>query len=412
MAATATILNNQRPIIFDESVAHYELHAHQPYASSTLNNNDEVRITIQNQNFSILPSKSALHIIGKFTKNDGTAVAETTRLVNMGICHMIKELRLFINGVEIDRNSNVGITSLMKGYLTFSPSELSALENVGWLSNDDTQLTNADGYFDILIPLNLLSGFAEDYQKILINVQLELVLTISNTDINAYIQNPAEGAAGENDKVTLQKIEWIVPYVTLSDKERIQVLNYITGDPSIPISFRTWELYEYPLLPATPRHIWAVKTSTQLEKPRYVVLGFQSARKNDARKNASQFDHCSIRNIKLFLNSQSYPYGDLNLMIDQNQYALLYSMYTNFQSSYYDKQSEPLLAKKKFLDNAPLCVIDCSKQNEAIKSGPVDIRLEFESAVPFPPNTTAYCLVIHDRIIEYNPISSTVRKLI
>ncbi|XP_014297272.1 uncharacterized protein LOC106693562 [Microplitis demolitor] len=295
----------------------------------------------------------------------------------------------------------------MKGYLTFSPSELSALENVGWLSNDDSQLTNADGYFDILIPLNLLSGFAEDYQKILINVQLELVLTISNTDIDAYIQNPAEGAAPENDKVTLQKIEWIVPYVTLSDKERIQVLNYITGDPSIPISFRTWELYEYPLLPATPRHIWAVKTSTQLEKPRHVVLGFQSA-----RKNASQFDHCSIRNIKLFLNSQSYPYEDLNLMIDQNQYTLLYSMDTNFQSSYYDKQSEPLLAKKKFLDNAPLCVIDCSKQNEAIKSGPVDIRLEFESAAPFPPNTTAYCLVIHDRIIEYNPISSTVRKLI
>ncbi|XP_014299512.2 uncharacterized protein LOC106694040 [Microplitis demolitor] len=325
---------------------------------------------------------------------------------------MIKELRLFINDVEIDRNSNVGITSLMKGYLTFSPSELSALENVGLLSNDDTQLTRADGYFDILITLNLLSGFAEDYQKILINVQLELVLTISNTDINAYIHNPTEGAAPENDEVTLQKIEWIVPYVTLSEKERIQVLNYITGDPSIPISFRTWELYEYPLLPATPRHIWAVETSTQLKKPRYVVLGFQSARKNDARKNASQFDHCSIRNIKLFLNSQSYPYRDLNLMIDQNQYALLYSMYTNFQSSYYDKQSEPLLVKKKFLDNAPLCVIDCSKQNEAIKSGPVDIRLEFESAVPFPPNTTAYCLVIHDRIIEYNPISSTVRKLI
>ncbi|XP_014299667.1 uncharacterized protein LOC106694077 [Microplitis demolitor] len=255
----------------------------------------------------------------------------------MGICHMIKELRLCINGVEIDQNSNVGITSLMKGYLTFSPSELSALENVGWLSNDDTQLTNADGYFDILIPLNLLSGFAEDYQKILINVQLELVLTISNTNINAYIQNPAEEAAAENDKVTLQKIQWIVPYVTLSDKERIQVLNYITGDPSIPISFRTWELYEYPLLPTTPRYIWAVKTSTQLEKPRCVVLGFQSARKNDARKNASQFDHCSIRNIKLFLNSQSYPHGDLNLMIDQNQYTLLYSMYTNFQSSYYDK---------------------------------------------------------------------------
>ncbi|XP_044596052.1 uncharacterized protein LOC123272769 [Cotesia glomerata] len=327
----------------------------------------------------------------------------------MSIGHMIKEFRLLMNGVEIDRNTNVGITSTMKGYLSFSPNQLSSLENAGWYTNDGTEVTNEEGYFDLSIPLNILCGFAEDYLKILMNVQLEIILTIANTDINAYIQTNA--AAAENVKVTLQKIEWIMPYITPSDKEKIQALNYITSDPAIPISFRTWELYEYPLLPATSRQIWAVKTSTQLEKPRCVILGFQTARKNDARKNSSQFDHCNIRNIKLFLNSQSYPYGDLNLNINSNQYALLYDMYLNFQTSYYNKEAEPILTKKKFLQEAPLCVIDCSKQNEAIKSGPVDIRLEFESSVAFPANTTAYCLIIHDRIIEYKPISNTVRKL-
>ncbi|XP_044588755.1 uncharacterized protein LOC123267933 [Cotesia glomerata] len=313
-----------------------------------------------------------------------------------------------MNGVEIDRNTNVGITSTMKGYLSFSPNQLSTLENAGWYTNDETKIINEAGYFDLSIPLNILCGFAEDYLKILMNVQLEIILTIANTDINAYILT---NAAAENVKVTLQKIEWIMPYITLSDKEKIQALNYITGDPAIPISFRTWELYEYPLLPATSRQIWVVKTSTQLEKPRCVVLGFQTARKNDARKNSSKFDHCNIRNIKLFLNSQSYPYGDLNLDINSNQYALLYDMYMNFQTSYYNKEAEPILTKKNFLQEAPLCVIDCSKQNEAIKSGPVDIRLEFESLVPFPANTTAYCLIIHDRIVEYKPISNTVRKL-
>ncbi|XP_074109286.1 uncharacterized protein LOC141534041 [Cotesia typhae] len=366
----AEILNIQQPIIFDESIAHYESHAHQPYASSTLNNNDEVRITIQNQNLYILPSKSTLHVLGKFTKDDNTAVAATTKHVNMSIGHMIKEFRLLMNGVEIDRNTNVGITSTMKGYLSFSPNQ-----------------------------------FGKQFGKCRL---LEIILTIANTDINACIQT---NAAAENVKVALQKIEWIMPYITPSDKEKIQTLNYITGDPAIPISFRTWELYEYSLLPATSRQIWAVKTSTQLEKPRCVILGFQTAKKNDARKNFSQFDHCNIRNIKLFLNSQSYPYRDLNLNINSNQYALLYDMYLNFQTSYYNKEVEPILTKKKFLQEAPLCVIDCSKQNEAIKSGPVDIRLEFGSSVVFPANTTAYCLIIHDRIIEYKPISNTVRKL-
>ncbi|XP_044585008.1 uncharacterized protein LOC123265351 [Cotesia glomerata] len=386
----AEISNIQRPIIFDDSIAHCEVHAHQPYASSTLNNNDEVRITIQNC-------------------YNNTAVADTTKFVNMEIAHMINEFRLLINGVEVDRNNNVGITSLMKGYLSFRPNQLSTLENAGWLMDNDVKFTDNAGNFDFIVLLNILSGFAEDYLKVLMNVQLEIILTISNSDINSYIQT---NAAAEEVKITLQKIEWIVPYITPTDKEKIQTLNHIASDPAIPISFRTCELYEYPLLPATSKHIWAVKTSTQLEKPRYVVLGFQTARKNDARKDASKFDHCNLRNIKLFLNSHSYPYSDLNLDIPHNQYALLYHMYTDFQTSYYNKEAEPLLSKKKFLDQAPLCVIDCSKQNEAIKSGPVDIRLEFESVDQFAANTTAYCLIIHDRIIEYNPISSTVRKLV
>ncbi|XP_044005534.1 uncharacterized protein LOC122850452 [Aphidius gifuensis] len=60
----------------------------------------------------------------------------------------------------------------------------------------------------------------------------------------------------------------------------------------------------------------------------------------------------------------------------------------------------------------PLIVIDCPKQNKFLKSGPVDIRLEFESTTQFPAQTSSYCLVLYDRIIEYNPISGSVRKLV
>lgn len=70
-------------------------------------------------------------------------------------------------------------------------------------------------------------------------------------------------------------------------------------DRLIPISFRAWELYEYPLLPATSKHVWIMKTSTQLEKPRYIFVGFHTARKNNANKNASHFDHCNIQDVKL-----------------------------------------------------------------------------------------------------------------
>lgn len=396
----------QTPVTFDESIAHCEIHAHQPYAASTFKNNDEIRIAVQNQDACVLPSKSLLHIYGRLTKSDGTAVSAGTELVNMAVCHMFGDMRYELNGHEIDQNKNVGITSIMKGYLSFTPGQQHLLGNTGWLVDNQNKLANAAGYFDVVIPLNFLLGFAEDYNRIIVNAKHELIFTRSNNDLNAIHQTTVEGI-----KISLEKIEWLLPYIRLSDSAKIKMLNYIAQDPAVSMSFRSWEMYEYPMLPTTTRHVWVVKTSTQLEKPRHVILGFQTARRNDAKKNASQFDHCMIRDVKLFLNSQCYPYGNLNLDIARNQYAILYNMYTNFQISYYDKESEPLLSKSDFLDRAPLITIDCSKQNESLKSGPVDIRLEFETSVAFPANTSAYCMIIHDRIVEYKPISGTVKKL-
>ncbi|XP_014297836.2 uncharacterized protein LOC128667341 [Microplitis demolitor] len=316
----AEILNIQRQIIFDESIAHYQAHAHLPYDSSTFNNSDEMRIAIQHQDLCLLPRKSTLHVYGKFTKSDGTAVSVTTHMANMTVCHMFEEIRYELKGVEIDRNKNVGITSLMKGYTSLSPAQENILQNSGWIMDKAAnKLHNDNGYFDISIPLSLLLGFAEDYHKVVINAKHKLILIRSNSDLNAYIvAAPAAGTRAEAVKITSQKIEWIVPYVTMADKQKIEALNYISSDPAISISFRAWELYEYPLLPNTSKHIWTVKTSTQLEKPRFVILGFQTARKNDATKNTSVFDHCNIRDIKLFSNSQSYPYGNLNFNITNN----------------------------------------------------------------------------------------------
>ena len=95
-----------------------------------------------------------------------------------------------------------------------------------------------------------------------------------------------------------------------------------------------------------------------------------------------------IRNVKHFLNSQHYLYENLNLDINRNQYALLYDMYVNFQASYFEKNPEPLLNKSDFINHIRLIVIDCYKQNEPIKSAPVDVRLEFEAHDNFPAGTS------------------------
>uniref|UniRef100_A0ABD2WM02 Double jelly roll-like domain-containing protein n=1 Tax=Trichogramma kaykai TaxID=54128 RepID=A0ABD2WM02_9HYME len=410
----ADILEIRSDIMFDESVSHYEVHAHQPYTTSNFNNNDEIRISIQHQELNLLPSRSSLHVSGRITKQDDTPLAQT-HFANCGICHLFDEIRYELNAIEIDRCKNVALTSVMKGWPSFNHSQQIILENGGWIVDNVTiqYLENNEGYFDVFIPLNTILGFAEDYQKIIVNMKHELILTRARTDLNAVNQalvGQAPNRAFEDFKINLSKLEWIMPYVQLSNEYQIRLLRQI--DKPITMSFRTWELYEYPTLPISTRHVWTVKTSNQLEKPRFVILAFQTNRKASNDRDASLFDHCNLTNVKLFLNSQSYPYGNLNINTTHNQYAALYDMYANFQLAYYGKSPKPLLTKVSFIDKCPLIVIDCSKQNESLKNAPVDVRLEFESSVNVPADTSAYCLILHDRIIEYNAVSGDVKKLV
>ncbi|XP_043485241.1 uncharacterized protein LOC122513073 [Leptopilina heterotoma] len=352
------VLNIANPIVYNESIAHYEIHAHLPYASATFNNSDEIRIAVQNQDHCVLPSKSCLHIQGKLVKENGLPVIHT-RFVNNAICHLFEEARYELNAIEIDKTKNVGLTTLMENYVSVYGVQSKFLENAGWFStcNANTVLVNNLGNFDISIPFNILFGFAEDYQKIIVNARHELILTRARIDVNAILQ---------------------------TGEEQIRAAN----------------------------HVGTVKTSTQLEKPRFIILGFQTNRKNVNNRNASHFDHCQITNVKLFLNNQSYPYGNLNLDFDKRHYAIPYDIYTNFQASYYNKEQQPYLSKNEFLEYAPLIVIDCSRQNESIKYGPVDIRLEFEAKENLPDQTAAYCLILHDRIVEYRPISGEVKEIV
>lgn len=134
----AEILNIHSGVTFDESVAHYEIHAHQPYTSSNFNNSDEIRISIQHQDLNLLPSRSSLHVVGKLTKTNGAAV-QNTKLVNNGVCHLFEEIRYEINAIEIDRCKNVGLTTVMKGWASLNPSQTSIVENAGWIDVAETQ---------------------------------------------------------------------------------------------------------------------------------------------------------------------------------------------------------------------------------------------------------------------------------
>lgn len=403
------ILNIGEQIYNDDSIVSCELHTHPPYSNTTFNNSDEIRIPIQTQDIYTLPSQSYLYIEGTLLDTAQNKRNKNVDFVNNGVAHLFDEIRYEIGGTVVDRVRNPGITTTMKGYASFATNECIRYQAAGWsTSTVKADIVDDNGNFNVYIPLKILLGFCEDFRKILINIRQELVLIRSSSDLNAIHSSKQDD--DKTTKIELQKVLWKMPHVKVSDAEKLRLLTFLDSGEDLQLAFRSWELNELPVLQQTMKHTWNVKSTNQLEKPRYVIVAFQTGRKNAITRYMSQFDHCNLTNIKLYLNSEMYPYDNLNLNFDKSHYAVLYDMFAKFQESYYYKQNgEPILSPDDFVKLVPLFIIDCSQQNESLKSGSVDIRLEFETNKNVLSNTTAYCLIIHDRIVQYNPQTNTVK---
>lgn len=417
------MLKVARSNVNDTSITGIQYQMYSPYTTS-FKNQDEIHITIQSQNAYLFPHESSIYIEGTLNhhkKNKKSTVlpattestttpptiesVEETLICENMAAFLFDSIRYELNGVEIDKCRNVGITSLLKGNISYTPNEIRGLS----VSTFGISVVAKASTFSAIIPLRMLFGFAEDYKSIILNMKHDLIMLRSRSDANCFL-----GPDADEFSISIDKLQWRMPHVKLDDSTQLKMMKQIESDDPIEMAFRSWDLHEYPVLPKSTKQVWSVKTSSSLTTPRYVIVAFQTARYNQRVRNVAKFDQCNINDIKLYLNSSVYPQESMNLDFIHGRMAILYEMYTKFRQSYYHddrtkNNPEPYLSIASFAAS-PIFVFDCSRQNESIKTSSVDIRVEIEASVNIPDNTTAYCLILHDNIVKYKPLSSLVYR--
>ena len=60
-------------------------------------------------------------------------------------------------------------------------------------------------------------------------------------------------------------------------------------------------------VPESTSFTWRLSVKTAPEKPRFIIVGFQTAKDGDQTKNPYIFDHVNLRNAYVMLNSDRYP---------------------------------------------------------------------------------------------------------
>jgi hypothetical protein len=419
MPPPVNILDLSTPSAYiDTTFADYQVRVIKPLANTSYGYSDEIRIPINLQDGMIaLPHECMVHIEGVLTKSPaGTDV----KMCFNSPSYLFDSVRLEIGGVEIDRCKNVGITSTMRQYLTLRQGDLNSGCNSGCHIIDETPQATVDvsddGQFDVCIPLRHWLGYIDDWRRVLINARLELILIRSSSD------KPVLYSTNENEasKITISNITLRMPFLKVDDQQRVKILKRMKENSVITMPFRTYDLYEYPAVPTnSEKFSWTIKTSSGAQIPSYLIIGLQT-NATDYKTPSFQFKHLDVEEYRGFLNTNDYPYAPQYAKFSKERYAVPYDEFVKFNFSYNNRlssgdpvtPSSSVMSRKLYKTLSPLFVIDCSAHEKITSTGSVDVRIEVTSSKSFPKNTTCYCLIIHDRVVQYYPLTNEVKKII
>ncbi len=416
---TAQIFNIKEPIVTDESISSFEYHEYQAQTGVNLNNQGEIRIVIENQDEFFLPSQAYLTIEGQLQKADGTAYvdADAITLTNNGLMYLFSNVKYTLSGNEVESVNHPGQCTTMLGMLTY-PDDFSKSSGLNQLWYKDTGTTadlavntgfaarqgyivrssNPKGSFSFCIPLKHIFGFADDYTKILFGHKHELTLNRKN---NADAIFRAAGV--DAGKINLTKCSLYMPIITPNDGQKLDLYKIIESKTSLDVGYRMRQC-DTITVPQSTSFSWRLSVKSSPEKPRWIILGFQTGKDGNQEQNPAIFDHCNLTNAYVMLNSTRYPAVDYQLDFTQQKYSRVYKQATDFRKNYYGMDeliSNSNINPVDYKDLFPLYVFDVSKQSERVKGGITDITFKAQFAVNVPAGTTAYATVISDRIIKF-----------
>ncbi len=344
---TSQILDIKNKIIIDESISSFEYHEYTAQTGVKLNNQSEIRIVIENQDQFFLPSQAYLQIEGQLLKLDNTEYvdADVITLTNNALMFLFSNVRYNLSGQEIESINSPGQCSTMLGMLTY-PDDFSKSSGLNQLWYKDTgtdanlatnvgftarhgyiiRSSTPKGMFSFTVPLKHIFGFADDYSKIVYGLKHEL--TLNRKDDNDAIFRAAGVDPG---RINLNKCSLYMPIVMPNDLEKLDLYKIIDSKTSIDVGYRMRQC-DTINVPQNTTFSWRLSVKASPEKPRWVILGFQTG-KDGQEENPAIFDHCNLTNAYVMLNSTRYPVVDYQLDFGKNKFSRMYKESADFTES-------------------------------------------------------------------------------
>jgi len=182
--------------------------------------------------------------------------------------------------------------------------------------------------------------------------------------------------------------------VTPNLQEKLALYKTIESKSSLPVGYRMIQCDSIPVL-QTRNFTWRLSVKSAPEKPRWIIVAFQTDKSGDQQHNRLIFDHCNLTNMFVMLNSRKYPeidYDDMNFI--HQKFSRVYGDAAAFRTKFCNVEeliSSPNITPSDYKELFPMFVFDVTKQSEKLKNSVADIQIKAQFSANVAVNTEAYC---------------------
>ena len=433
------ILDILEPIKHDISIESFQYQEYTPQSQDNLDTYGRViQIDINASDTYLQTSDSYLVIKGQLVRADNNnpyPVDAEIALVNNAMMYLFSNIKYTVGGKIMEQISDPGQITSMLAYLSQPDDYNSSAGLMSCWSKDTTVHANSKkftaagqapvagyiptenaeynqgfaarrsllmssdprGSFTFVIPFSHMFGFS-DYNKVIWNVKHSLTLTRAGSD-NLAIHR---ANTAQNGKIKISNIAWRVPHIEIHEKYQQELMDIVINKQKIPVGF-TARNEETLAVPQARSFSWRLSVTGGIEKPRWIIVGFQTDKNTTQEQNPAVFDHLTVTNAYVKLNSERYPLSDILIDFPSNDYSIQYDRFDNYKRKKFGFNSlvgGTQVNYPAFKSLFPLFVFDVTNQNDKLTSTVVDMNLKFTFQDVVPANTMAYACIESDRLFN------------
>ena len=405
LATDLNVLDINQNISYEHGITQVDGIHHYPYNLTNVGPNDEIRITINQKNVYTLPCNAQLHITAKLKDYDTTKFS----LDGNGILHAFTEAAYYINGEPIEIITNVGLTNNVRGILLITQKNSQIVSDAGLTADNPYKsfmtinATDKSAELRVIIDLKYIFSFCADYQKPLIYSNQEIVFKRTSHDKNIFKSLIAITADDALPTLEIEKLSIRMPYIKVEPEFQNKYLQFLKNNTPITIQTHEWRLYENVNVPQTTDLRWPIKTINENDRITHVIVFFQTGRRNEYSKTLFNFDHCTVRDMKVYIGQQYFPRDTYNTDFEKNDFSLSYNDFKYFEYQYNKfrklmPESSTTISMEEYKIHFPLFVIPVMNREIEIKNGIADLLVQVQTRKAIPANTIMYAIVVSQRV--------------